>query len=183
MKQLIFLVLFLPIIGIIAQEKTSRELSGGIVLQKTQNLYIENGVGLDYTCDRLLKKKIHIKGTYLSSRLGSAVGSNAIKQDYFILGADYRFFSDKPLQLLSGLNTGLFTADYEDAIFDDLPSTSLLLAIETGLNYKFKQIPLSASLTIGYNVRNGNGVDIPGSLFPVFYKVGFMYRFDNLFNK
>jgi hypothetical protein len=183
MKQLIFLVLFLPIIGIIAQEKTSRELSGGIVLQKTQNLYIENGVGLDYTCDRLLKKKIHIKGTYLSSRLGSAVGSNAIKQDYFILGADYRFFSDKPLQLLAGLNTGLFTADYEDAIFDDLPSTSLLLAIETGLNYKFKQIPLSASLTIGYNVRNGNGVDIPGSLFPVFYKVGFMYRFDNLFNK
>lgn len=183
MKQFIFLVLFLPIIGIIAQEKTSRELSGGIVLQKTQNLYIENGVGLDYTCDRLLKKKIHIKGTYLSSRLGSAVGSNAIKQDYFILGADYRFFSDKPLQLLAGLNTGLFTADYEDAIFDDLPSTSLLLAIETGLNYKFKQIPLSASLTIGYNVRNGNGVDIPGSLFPVFYKVGFMYRFDNLFNK
>ena len=183
MKKLIFLVFFLPIIGIIAQEKISRELSGGIVLQKTQNLYIENGIGLDYTCDRLLKKKIHIKATYLSSRLGSAIGSNALKQDYFILGADYRFYSDKPLQLLAGLNTGLFTVDYESSIFNDLPSNSLLLAIETGLNYKFKQIPLSASLTIGYNVRNGNGVDIPGSLFPVFYKVGFMYHFDNLFNK
>jgi len=86
------------------------------------------------------------------------------------------------LQLLAGLNTGLFTVNYENSIFNDLPSSALLMAVETGLNYKFKQMPLSASLTIGYNVRTGNGIDIPGSLFPVFYKVGFMYRFDNLFN-
>jgi hypothetical protein len=183
MKKLLFLVVFLPFIGIKAQEKISRELSGGVVFQKTQNLYIENGVGLDYTCNRLLKKKIHIKATYLSSRLGSAIGSNALKQDNFILGADYRFFSDKQLQLIAGLNTGLFTVDYENNVFNDLPSSSLLLAIETGLNYKFKQLPLSASLSVGYNLRNGNGVDIPGSLFPVFYKLGFMYRIDNLFNK
>lgn len=183
MKKLIFLVLFLPFIGTIAQKKISRELGGGIVLQKTQNLYIENGIGLDYTCDRLSNKRVHLKGSYLSSRLGSAIGSNALKQDYFILGADYRFFSDKPLQLLAGLNTGLFTVDYEYSFFDDLPSTSLILAVETGLNYKFKQIPLSSSLTIGYNVRSGNGIDIPGSLFPVFYKLSLMYRFDNLFNK
>lgn len=183
MKKLVLLILLLPFIGVAAQDKTSSELSGGVVFQKTQNLYFENGLGLDYTCDRLLNKRIHIKATYLSSRLGSAIGSNALKQDNFILGADYRFFADKKIQLIAGLNTGIFTVDYGSAVFDDLPSSALMLAVETGLNYNFRKLPLSAGLTVGYNLRNGNGIDIPGSLFPVYYKLALLYRIDNLFNK
>jgi len=175
--------LMLYLTSLNAQTENEYTLKAGLVLQQTQYLYNENGVGVDFSSAKILNNKVHFNANYLTSRLGSAIGSNALKQDYYILGADYHFFSDKKIQLLAGLNTGLFVVDYEDALFADLPSSSLLLSVETGLNYDFQKIPLSASLSVGYNLRNGNGIDIPGSLFPVFYKLGVMYRIDNLFTK
>lgn len=185
MKKLLFSAfgLMLCLIGLYAQNETSYTLKAGLVFQQTQYLYNENGLGVDFSSAKILNNKVHFKADYLTSKLGSAIGSNALKQDYYIVGVDYRFFSDKKVQVLAGLNTGLFVVNYEDALFDDLPSSSLLLAVETGLNYDFQKIPLSATLSVGYNLRNGNGIDVPGSLFPVFYKLGLMYRIDNLFNK
>ncbi len=157
-----------------AQTTKQQNLKAGIVLQKTQSLYWENGVGFDYSSANILDNKIHFKATFLSSRLGSAFNSNAIKQDNFIVGADWRFRSKKDFQILVGLNTGVFKAHYDDPIFDDLPSSSIMLSAETGLVYQFK-FPLSAMLTVGYNLRNGDGAVIPGTLFPVFYKLGLYY--------
>lgn len=157
-----------------AQTTNQQNLNAGIVFQKTQSLYWENGVGFDYSSANILDNKIHFKATFLSSRLGSAFNSNAIKQDNFIVGADWRFRSEKNLQIMVGLNTGVFKAHYDDPIFDVLPSSTILLSAETGLRYQFK-FPMSAILSVGYNLRNGDGVGIPGSLFPVFYKLGFYY--------
>lgn len=157
-----------------AQTTNQQNLKAGIVFQKTQSLYWENGVGFDYSSANILDNKIHFKATFLSSRLGSAFNSNAIKQDNFIVGADWRFRSEKNLQIMVGLNTGVFKAHYDDPIFDVLPSSTILLSAETGLTYQFK-FPMSAILSVGYNLRNGDGVGIPGSLFPVFYKLGFYY--------
>ena len=64
-------------------------------------------------------------------------------------------------------------ADYENPLFDILPTKSMLLSVETGLNYQFK-FPMSASLTLGYNLKNGDGVNVPGSLFPVFYRLSIL---------
>lgn len=178
-KTITTVFLFLMATVLFAQKTISRDLRVGLVMQQTQYLYNENGLGLDYTCERLLDKKIHIKATYLSSRLGSAIGTNALKQDYFVFGAHYYFMSKKSLQILAGLNTGLFVVDYENPAFDVLPKSSAILAVETGLQYDFK-LPITASLTAGYNVRSGNGIDIPGSLFPVFYKLSIMYRIKDI---
>lgn len=157
-----------------AQSTKQQNLKAGIVLQKTQSLYWENGVGFDYSSANVFDNKIHFKATFLSSRLGSAFNSNAIKQDNFIVGADWRFLSEKDLQILVGLNTGVFKAHYDDPIFDVLPSSAILLSAETGLTYQFK-FPMSAVLSVGYNLRSGDGVGIPGTLFPVFYKLGLYY--------
>jgi len=151
-KAMIFLVLFY--IGIPfsnAQDRAPYELGVGIRFQKTQSLYWENGIGADFTSDFLLHKKIHLKMSYATSRMGSAFNSNAIKQDNYLIGADWRFRSEKDLQIFAGANTGFFHADMEEAEFDVLPHNSMLLLLETGLFYKFK-FPLATSLSVGYNV-------------------------------
>jgi hypothetical protein len=158
----------------LAQITSSDELGVGLRFQKTEQLYWENGVGLDYTSDFLLQKRIHLKMSYATSRLGSAIGSNAIRQDNYLIGADWRFRAQKPFQLFTGLNTGFFHADMENATFNVLPHNSLLLSAEAGLFYKFK-FPIATSLSVGYNLISGDGVSTPGSLFPVFYQLSVFY--------
>lgn len=176
MKKIVISVLFIMIFVIQseAQFADNYELGIGVRMQKTEQLYWENGVGLDYTSDFLLKKKIHLKMSYASSRIGSALGTNAIKQDNYLIGADWRFRSDKDFQIFAGMNTGFFHFDTENSIFDVLPNNSMLLSLETGLFYKFK-FPMATSLSVGYNIINGDGVNKPGTLFPVFYQLSVFY--------
>ena len=174
-----FLFLTLPFLlfsGMLnAQQADSYELGVGLRFQKTEQLYWENGVGADYTSDFLFHKQVHLKLSYATSRLGSAMVGNAVKQDNYLVGADWRFRSDKDLQIMAGLNTGFFHADMETPQFNVLPHNSMLFSLETGLFYKFK-FPMAASLSVGYNLINGDGLTIPGTLFPVFYQLSVYYR-------
>lgn len=168
-KLIVLLIIILLMHQIKAQVSDNYELGIGARFQKTEQLYCENGVGADFTSDFLLKKKIHLKMSYATSRLGSAFSSNAIKQDNYLIGADWRFRTNKCLQVFVGLNTGYFHADMEEPMFNMLPHNSLLMSAETGLVYKFK-FPMSVSLSAGYNL-----ITTPGSLFPVFYQMSMFY--------
>jgi len=171
---IVVLLLIFCITETYAQFTNNYELAMGVRFQKTEQLYWENGVGLDYTSDFLMQKKIHLKMSYASSRIGSAFGTNAIKQDNYLIGADWRFRTETDFQIFAGMNTGFFHYDTEDPIFDVLPNNSMLLSVETGLFYKFK-FPMAASLSVGYNLINGDGVSKPGTLFPVFYQLSVFY--------
>lgn len=140
-----------------------------LMVRKTVALYWENGVGVDYTHDKLFDRRLHFSAGYLSSRLGSAIGSNALKQDYLLLGADWHTPILPALQWTIGLNTGLFMVDYEEDVFNNLPAQSALMAVQTGVMWKTG--PVDLKLVLGYNLIAGNGVDIPGSLFPVYYQL------------
>src|ERR1035437_1460045 len=100
-----FLFLTLPFLlfsGMLnAQQADSYELGVGLRFQKTEQLYWENGVGADYTSDFLFHKQVHLKLSYATSRLGSAMVGNAVKQDNYLVGADWRFRSDKDLQIMA----------------------------------------------------------------------------------
>ncbi len=157
-----------------AQKTESFDLGVGLKFQKTEQLYWESGVAADFTSDFLLNKKIHLKMSYVTSRLGSAMIGNAVKQDNFVVGADWRFRSQKDFQIFTGLNTGFFHADMETPMFTVLPHNSMLFSVEAGLFYKFK-FPVSASLSAGYNLISGDGVSGPGTLFPVFYQLSIFY--------
>jgi len=157
-----------------SQSDEAYELGLGLRVQKTEQLYWENGFGADFTSDFLLNKRIHLKMSYVTSRMGSAFNTNAIKQDNFLIGADWRFMSDKSFQVFTGFNTGFFHADMENPMFNVLPHNSMLFSLEAGLSYKFK-FPLAVNLSAGYNLINGNGVSTPGSLFPVFYQLSAYY--------
>lgn len=171
---LVFLVslFFIPLV---AQETTKHDIKVGLIFQRTHYMYLENGIGVDYSNVSIFQKQLHFKAAYISSRFGSAIESNAIKQDNFLLGADWRFRSGKSLEIPVGLNTGLFIADYENQAFDVLPNTAILFSMETGLVYNF-DFPVTAGLTVGYNFKHGNGVDVPGTLFPLFYRLSVYYR-------
>lgn len=184
MKKLFFsLILFLTgTVTLLSQTSKSFELNTGVVSQQTLKLYCENGVGIDIAGDFLMDKKLHVKLTYLSSRLGSALGSNAIKQDYYLLGFDWRFRSQRDFQIFAGLSTGYFMADYEESMFNVLPSSSVVIAPEVGLVYKFK-IPISITATGGYNVINGDGFNHPGTLFPLYGRLSVLYDLGTFFGK
>lgn len=150
------------------------ELKGGIRIQKTQKLYWENGFALDFSSPKIVDSRIHIGLSYVTSRLGSAMGTNAIKQDNYLLSMGYYFRPQKSLQPFTQLNMGYFHADYESAIFDVLPNDAFLFSIDAGLSYEF-QIPVTLNLSAGYNLNTGTGSDGPGTLYPVFYQMSIYY--------
>lgn len=150
------------------------ELNGGVRIQKTQKLYWENGFAFDFASPKILDSKVHLGLSYVTTRLGSAKGTNAIKQDNFLFSPGYFFRHQKQLQPFARLNLGYFHADYEYAIFDVLPSKAFLFSIDAGLSYEFK-VPLTIHLGAGYNLNTGNGSSGPGTLFPVFYQMSIYY--------
>jgi hypothetical protein len=171
------LLSFFATINIRAQTPSGNlpaELKGGVRVQKAQKLYWENGFTLDYANPKLMNRKVHLGVSYVSSRLGSAIGSNAIKQDQFFISGAYHFRSQKKLQPFTRLNTGFFHADYEKAIFDDLPNNAFLLSSDGGLYYSF-DAPVTAGLSVGYNFSSGSGSSGPGTLYPVFYQMSIYY--------
>lgn len=150
------------------------ELKGGLRIQKAQKLYWENGFTLDFASPRIANKRIHLGASYVTSRIGTAMGTNAIKQDNFLISAGYHFRPQKQLQPFTRLNIGYFQADYEEAIFDVLPNSAMLFPVEVGLCYEFK-MPITVSLSAGYHLNAGTGSSGPGTLYPVFYQMSLYY--------
>lgn len=177
MKRIGYLLIFvLGTFSTMNAQQAVSELNVGLLVQKTQHLYWENGIGADYTSDVLFNRHIHLKAGYISSRFGSSLVSNAVKQDNLLLGVDFRFRPTKPFQIFAGVNTGYFYADYENPAFDVLPNSSLLFSAETGVVYRFKAPHVTLGLSAGYNFINGDGISKPGTLFPVFYKMSLFYN-------
>lgn len=144
----------------------SSVISPYLIVQKTFALYWEGGVGVDYTHQKLADERLHFSADYLSSRLGSAWGSNALKQDYFSAGVHWHSWQHSSLRWVNGLKGSYFTVDYEDDEFNNLPSSTILVAFETGMLYTTSL--LDVKMLFGVHFFSGNGSTIPGSVFPVY---------------
>ena len=173
-NQLIKLLLFGAILAhtvCYSQTQPSRPGGGvldvGIRLQKTINLYAENGITTQYTNTKLISGRLYFGASYVTSRLGTALQSNAIKQDNFLVSATYYFRPNWIIRPFVKANVGYFMANYGADLFKDLPQTSLLASPEVGLCY-YSRSPLKISGSIGYNLLTGNGLTGPGTLYPVF---------------
>ena len=179
-KKFVFCILsFFSVLCLQAQSSGTNdgwlgEIKGGIRIQKTQKLYWENGFSFDFASPKIADSRIHFGVSYVTTRLGSAMGSYAIRQDNYLISAGYHFRHQKQLQPFARLNTGYFHADYEEDIFDVLPNTSFLFSVDAGFSYEFK-IPITASLSAGYNVISGSGTSRPGTLYPFYYQMSIFY--------
>lgn len=143
-----------------------RVLDVGIRVQKAVNLYYENGFTIQYSSDALAAERVYFGFSYVSSRLGTAIGSNAIQQDNFLFSTSYFFRPGHLIRPIVRLNTGYFSAPL-DPIFDDLPQSSMLLSSEAGICID-PQVPLKITSSIGYNFITGDGINGPGTLYPAF---------------
>ena len=79
-----------------AQAQSSKEnevphkLYVGILLQKSYGAYYENGLSVLYS-PVWQNDKLFLGFDYVTSRLGSAISSNALKVDNYIFSASYLF--------------------------------------------------------------------------------------------
>ena len=144
-------------------------LDVGFRVQKTVNLYWENGFSIQYSNKDIKPDKLYFGFSYVTSRLGSAFNSNAIKQDYFLFNTSWYFRIQHIFRPVVKLNVGYFIADYEEAIFDVLPNSSMVLSPEAGVIVNTKS-PLKIMLTMGYNAITGNGEQGAGTLYPLFFQ-------------
>lgn len=144
----------------------------GLRFQKSAGLYFENGLTGQYH----LSNRWVLGASYISSRLGSAIGSNAIRQDNLMLSGSYLFRPGKSLKPFVRANAGYFMADYEDELFGDLPQSSAIASADAGLVYSFKS-PLKINLSLGYNAITGSGDQGAGTLYPIFYQTSVTWNF------
>jgi hypothetical protein len=154
---------------------TGPTLDMGIRLQKAVGLYTENGLTAQYTSPKLAAQRLYVGATYVTSRLGTAINTNAIKQDNLLLFTAYYFRPRWLIQPIVKANIGYFKADYGSAIFDELPRTSLLASPELGLCY-CPNFPLKINASLGYNLLTGNGITGPGTLYPVFVQTSITWN-------
>jgi hypothetical protein len=150
----------------------------GLRFQKSIGLYLENGLTAQYN----LTTRWVLGATYITSRLGTAMGSNAIKQDNIFVSGAYQFRPTHVLQPFVRASLGYFTADYEAPVFKILPNSSAIVALEGGVSYTFKS-PFKTNLSIGYNLISGDGETGAGTLYPVFYQASVTYNLSKLFSK
>lgn len=152
-----------------------RVLDVGIRIQKSIGLYYENGFMLQYSSDALAAEKLYFGLSFVSSRLGTALGTNAIKQDSYLLSTSYFFRPARLIRPLVRLNIGYFSADLEEAVFAPLPHASLLLSSEGGICIE-PALPLKLTASLGYNLISGDGVNGPGTLYPLFIQTSLSWN-------
>ena len=167
MKPIPFLLLLLTGSAIGQHRANTPELDVGIRLQKSIGLYTENGVTVQYNHPKLVAGRLAVGVSYVTSRLGTALNSNAIRQDNYLVSAAYYFRPNWLIRPVGRVNMGYFRADYGDALFNELPQTSALASPELGLCY-CSNFPLKVNASVGYNLLSGNGLTGPGTLYPVF---------------
>lgn len=143
----------------------------GVRLQKTIGLYYENGITAQYN----LTRRWVVGASYISSRFGSAIGSNAIRQDNLIVSGAYLFRPARSLKPFVRANAGYFNADYESDLFNDLTHSSAIASADAGLVYYLKN-PLKINLSLGYNAITGTGTKGAGTLYPVFYQTSITWN-------
>lgn len=159
-----------------AQEQpTGSVLDVGVRSQKSIGLYTENGITAQFAHTKLVNQRLYVGVSYVTSRLGTALNTNAIKQDNYFASVTYLFRPNWLVRPLVRLNAGYFRADYGSELFRDLPHTSLLASPELGLCL-CPRFPLKLSASVGYNLLSGNGLTGPGTLYPVFVQTSLTWN-------
>jgi hypothetical protein len=146
----------------------------GLRSQKSFGLYFENGVVWQVSSENIAKNQLSLGLGYTTSRLGSAIGNNAIKQDNYQIWLSYYFNKAHRIYPFVSLGSGYFSADYESDDFKVLDHSSALFSATAGFEYN-TPILLKMNLALGYNFISGNGLEGPGTLYPVFAQLNFYY--------
>jgi hypothetical protein len=171
---MIYIILLCTCLFSVANAK-DEQLALGLRLQQSINMYNEHGITIDYNPKNLLNEKLSFGVTYVSSRFGSALNTNAIIQDNILLHSTY-VFSSSALSPIARLNVGYCFADYESSLFDEIDASMPLLSLEAGARYTF-DIPLNVQASLGYNLVTSDGSSGIGTVYPLFVQCTLSWSF------
>lgn len=155
----------------------AQTLKVGPRIQKTQNMYWENGISAQYTFENFKPNQFFVGFDYVSSRLGSAFNSNAIKQDNYLFSGSWHFNKNKPYHFVTRLNAGYFYADLEEEMFNQIPHTAFLFSPEVGFSYDFRKLPISLNVGTGYYIIAEKEGHSPGTFQPLYFHLDIYYTF------
>ena len=155
----------------------AQALKVGPRIQKTQNMYWENGISAQYSFENFKLNQFFVGFDFVSSRLGSAFSSNAIKQDSYLLSGSWHFNKNKTYHFVTRLNAGYFYSDLEEDLFKEIPNTAFLLSPEIGFSYDFKKLPISLNVGTGYYIIAEKDGYSPGTLQPLYFHFDIYYTF------
>jgi hypothetical protein len=147
----------------------------GLRFQKTWELYWENGVEGSCSKQNILGGHPFLSASAVSSRLGSALGSNALRQEEYLLGLGWKFRTEKRIQPYIALQTGWFWLDVEEPMFEVLPHSSVLATFSFGSEIPVYG-PFLTRIGMDYHLITGDGLQGPGSLYPLFMHTSFLVR-------
>lgn len=147
----------------------------GVRIQKTQEMYWENGISAQYSFSKFKPDQFFIGFDYVTSRLGSAYKSNAIKQDNYIFSGSWLFNKNKTFHFVTRLNAGYFYSDLEEDIFNEIPNTAFLFSPEIGFTYNPPKLPISLNLGTGYYIITEKEGYSPGTLQPLYFHLDIYY--------
>ncbi|MFT6746847.1 MAG: hypothetical protein ACJAZ2_001192 [Glaciecola sp.] len=153
------------------------QLEIGLLLQKSYHFYWENGITVTYRPSNIMNCRLGVGLNVLSSRLGSALGTNAIKQDQILLFGQYDFLPSKTIKPFVQLNFGYLKAQYDQDIFSELEDESLLTSINIGVTGTVKEM-LVIKGSLGYNIIGGNGQSGLATVYPLIFHLSVQYKLD-----
>lgn len=175
MLRIFVLLISLLAMQAFAQSATTKwECSVGARLQKTWELYFENGV--EGNCQiPVWGSRLSVGVAAVSTRLGTAFLSNALQQEQYWLQGQYTFRKGKRVEPYAGFGAGWFWLDVEDPMFNDIPHSAPLFALLGGAKVSINNWLLVRS-GLGYQALVGNGEEGPGSVYPLFMQLNFETR-------
>jgi len=145
------------------------------MLQRSMGMYTENGLSLDYRNASMRSSKVEYNLFAITSVLGSALGTNALRQAHFGLSSTYFFRKDKALRSYVRLGVAYFVSEKTAAIFETVPRKDTYIFPETGIRYAWQKTPLSLLMGLGYRVQMNPENQSPGTLNPLFYHLTLSY--------
>lgn len=154
----------------------AQEIKLGLRIQKTLTMYWENGVSAQISFKKFKPDQLYLGLDYVTSRIGTAFKSNALKQDNYLLHGSWYFNKNKPYHLMARLNVGYFFADLEEEIFKKIPHTAFLLSPEIGFTYDLKPFPISLNIGTGFYIITAKDGYSPGTLQPLYYHFDLHYK-------
>lgn len=153
----------------------ANQLEVGLLFQKSYHFYWENGISATYRASYLLDNRLGIGLNLLSSRLGSALGTNAIKQDQILLFGQYDFRPGKSIRPFVQLHVGYLKAQYDQEFFSELADQSMLTSINFGITGTVKEM-LVLKGSFGYNIIGGNGQSGLATIYPLIFHLSAQYK-------
>lgn len=170
-------ILYIKILLFICLISNAQGYKIGLKFNKTRTMYWENGISARISLKNFKLRNFYIGFDYTSSRFGTALKSNALKQDNYVLHASWYFFPRKSYHIITTLNAGYFYVDLEEAIFKELPHSTHYISPEIGISYEFKHFPIEPCLSSGYRKDFKDEGKSPGTFQPLYYSFSVFYKF------